>query len=202
MDESTPWHTRETLLGRVRDPRDENAWQEFCDYYRQYVYNLARRMGLNHHDAEEVLQNVSLNLWKKLPEFDYDPERGRFRGWLCTVTGNEVRMLVRKRNAGLDALDDERKRALRAYLEGVMQSPTADLVEEEWATYIASRAWANIRDRFGETVREAFESLSRGEEARGVAERLDLSVASVHVYRKRVQDALGSEVARLKMELE
>jgi DNA-directed RNA polymerase specialized sigma24 family protein len=136
-----------------------------------------------------------------VPDFEYDAEKGRFRGWLCTMTGNEVRMLLRKKKALLDKLDEKRKSELSAYVEQVDPSPSEDLAEEEWAVYIASRAWANIEGRFSDVVKEVFERLSKKEDARQVAEDFDLSPKSVYVYKKRVQDALVSEMARLNEEL-
>jgi RNA polymerase sigma factor (sigma-70 family) len=82
------WLTRATLIQRVRDQRDEKSWREFLGHYEPYIYNMLRRMHLNHHDAEDVAQSVNLKVWEKLPEFDYDARKGRFRSWLCAVAVN------------------------------------------------------------------------------------------------------------------
>ncbi len=50
----TDWDTRQTLLLRAKNHDDESAWEEFVYYYRPYLYLIARRMNLNHHDAEEI----------------------------------------------------------------------------------------------------------------------------------------------------
>ena len=57
--EQDAWVTRETLIKRVRRQRDQAAWEEFVYYYRGYVYNIGRRMGLTHHDAEEVVRYIT-----------------------------------------------------------------------------------------------------------------------------------------------
>ena len=64
--------TRLTLLEKIRDQHDNDAWADFSFYYRKYIYNITRRMGLNHHDAEEVVQTVIIKSWNKLPEFQWE----------------------------------------------------------------------------------------------------------------------------------
>ena len=66
--------TRVTLIGKAKDQNDDRAWAEFTAYYRKYIYNLVRRIGLNHHDADEVVQITLVKIWNAMPEFQYKPE--------------------------------------------------------------------------------------------------------------------------------
>jgi RNA polymerase sigma factor (sigma-70 family) len=194
--------TRETLLRRVRRQHDQLAWDEFVRYYQGYVHNIARRMGLNHHDAEEIVQTVMLKCWQKLPEFEYDRSKGRFRGWLCTVAGNEVKMLIRRRSQGLAQLTAEELAEAQQYLRQVDADLTEQMIEREWVSYITTLAWQRIGGAVGEKEKQAFERLSRGALPKDVAEALDLTVSSVYVYKKRVQDRLREEIVRLNSELD
>jgi RNA polymerase sigma factor (sigma-70 family) len=194
--------TRETLLQRVRRQRDQNAWQEFADAYGGYIHRIACRMGLQHHDAQEVGQNVMLQLWKKLPEFEYDARKGRFRGWLCTVTGNEVRMLVRRRSHDVDRLSAAEREALRAELEAAHATPDEDLAEREWKNYITTLAWSRVRGLLGEKERRAFERVSQGIPVEQVAAELSITTSSVYVYKKRVKDVLTREIMLLNTDLD
>ena len=90
MSDKEQCNTRETLLQRIRNRHDEESWEDFVYYYRQYIYIICRGMGVNHHDSEELVQKVMMKAWDKLPEFEYDKKK-RFRGWLCMVTGNTVK---------------------------------------------------------------------------------------------------------------
>ena len=45
--------TRYTLLQRAQDQDDSVAWQEFIDFYKNYIYVIIRSMGINHHDCED-----------------------------------------------------------------------------------------------------------------------------------------------------
>ena len=202
MADHQEWLTRETLLRRVRRQHDQQAWEEFVRYYRGYVVSVARRMGLNHHDSEEVVQTVMLKCWQKLPEFEYDQRKGRFRGWLCTVAGNEVKMLLRRRSQGLARLTEDQRAEVQGYLQQVDATPTEQLIEREWVTYITTLAWDRIQSAVGENEKRAFELLSKGQTAETVAQTLGLTVSSVYVYKKRVQDRLREEIVALNNDLD
>ncbi len=194
--------TRETLLHRVRRQYDEESWKEFVYYYRGYVYNIASRMGLNHHDAEEVVQDVMLKLWKRLPEFQYDSTKGRFRGWLCRVTANRVKLLWRQKSRDLDLLTAGEKEEMARYLQEIQTTPNQELAEKEWRSYILTLAWSRVRKEFGTNERLAFEMLSKGAGVDEVSKVLGIATSSVYVYKKRVADRLKQEIPRLNRELD
>lgn len=202
MSGEDAWLTRETLLQRVRRQYDQVAWEEFVYYYRGYVYNIATRMGLSHHDAEEVVQNVMLQLWKKLPEFEYDSRKGRFRGWLCTVAGNEVKMLLRRKSRDIDRLTPNEKEELNTYLHEVKTDPNEKLAEQEWVSYITTMAWNRVQEEFGTNEKAAFEMVSKGAGVEEVSRKLGITTSSVYVYKKRVTDRLKQEIVRLNKELD
>src|ERR1700677_1765966 len=189
--------TRETLLVRVRKQYDEAALREFVYYYRGFVFNIARRMGLSHHDAEEVVQTVMIQLWEKLPEFEYDPRKGRFRGWLCTVTGNMSKTMIQRMSRDLDRLTPGEREELASYLHQIKPTPSDDLAEQEWMDYIITLAWKKVQEEFGANEKAAFEMVSQGVDVNEVSQRLGITTSSVYVYKKRVTDRLKLEVAQL-----
>lgn len=52
--------TQSSLLLRLRDARDEEAWNHFVEVYAPLVYRYARRRGLQDCDAGDVAQDVLL----------------------------------------------------------------------------------------------------------------------------------------------
>ena len=54
------------------------------DYYAPAIYRWCVRRGLQDTDAQDVTQQVLLQLATKLPAFTYDPARS-FRAWLRTL---------------------------------------------------------------------------------------------------------------------
>ena len=84
-----PYKTRLTLIQRVKNQYNENAWEEFAAVYKNYIYAIIRRMNISEHDAEDIQQKVMMKLWKILPELKHEEIR-RFRSYLSTITKNTV----------------------------------------------------------------------------------------------------------------
>ncbi len=196
MDDKSAWRTRESLLQRVKNKSDEKSWEEFVHYYRPFIYNVVRGMNLRHHDAEEIVQTVLIKAWNKLSEFEYDRGRGRFRGWLCQVTGNSVRDFIRKKKASIEraaAMDADDHRDFRP-----MELPEIErIAEREWKSYISRLAWDNISKTFKPHVAEAFLMSIRNVAKVEIVKKLGIAESSVYVYKSRVQKKLRSEIIRL-----
>lgn len=53
-----PPATRPSLLVRLRDPRDAQAWQELVALYAPLIYGFGRKKGLQDADAADLTQEV------------------------------------------------------------------------------------------------------------------------------------------------
>jgi len=89
--------TRQTLLHRVRDPADREAWDEFFELYAPLLEGYARAHGLARDDVEEVRDQCLEVLARKLPGFEYERARGSFSAWLHRIAHAKVIDLVRAR---------------------------------------------------------------------------------------------------------
>jgi len=76
--------TPPSLLEQVRRSDDIQAWRRFVDLYTPLLFHWARRVGLREPDAADLVQDIFVLLVKKLPDFQYDRNKG-FRAWLRTV---------------------------------------------------------------------------------------------------------------------
>jgi RNA polymerase sigma-70 factor (ECF subfamily) len=103
--------TRPSLLVRIRDVGDREAWRQFVEVYAPLVYKFARRRGLQDADAADLTQEVLQAVAGASKRLVYDPDRGTFRAWLYTVARNKLRnaLLARQRRHedGNPALLDE-----------------------------------------------------------------------------------------------
>src|SRR5688500_17383365 len=90
--------TRASLLIRLRDAQDHEAWVEFVSIYEPVAYRLLRRHGLQDADALEVLQDLLMAVNRSIDRWDTSRERGSFRGWLRRVTRNLVINWLKQRD--------------------------------------------------------------------------------------------------------
>ena len=68
--------TRQSLLLRLRDAQDDQAWSEFLEIYEPLIYRLGRRHALQDADARELTQEVLLAVANAIDGWDPDPDRG------------------------------------------------------------------------------------------------------------------------------
>lgn len=82
------------LIERIR-AGDESAMTDLYDRYSGVVYGVALRVLGDATAAEDVLQEVFLQLWRNPQAFD--AERGALAPWLAVIARNRAIDVVRKR---------------------------------------------------------------------------------------------------------
>src|SRR5208337_1549800 len=95
--------THASLLLRLRDSQDHEAWLEFVTLYEPVVYRLLRRNGLQDADAREVMQELFLAVSRSIDRLDPASERASFRAWLRRVVRNLVINWLKQRERGVIA---------------------------------------------------------------------------------------------------
>jgi RNA polymerase sigma-70 factor (ECF subfamily) len=89
-----PWpaSTTEPLLDGVLQSRfvagDPAALRQAYDRYARVVYAIALRRLCEHHDAEDVTQQVFVRAWRGRETFD--PARGALGAWLVGITRRQI----------------------------------------------------------------------------------------------------------------
>jgi len=105
--------TRLSLLLRIKDPRDAEAWAEFDSIYRPMLYRFAKARLLTDDEAQDVVQFCMAAIHRHIGHFDYEPRKGRFKGWLRTIVANRVKNLARARRDQPGKSDDFRRQQTR-----------------------------------------------------------------------------------------
>jgi len=95
--EAAPTSDNELLRAVARG--DEGALAQIYDRYRLILFGLIVRILHSREDAEDVLQEVFLQIWRRAA--DFDEARGRAFTWLVTVARS--RALDRLRSMGARA---------------------------------------------------------------------------------------------------
>ncbi len=183
--------TPASLLERLRQPFEPEAWARFVALYTPLIYGWARRVGLQDQDAADLVQDVFATLVQILPTFRYDQQRS-FRRWLRSVTLNKWRnrckqwdyQVLHGRGGEPDQL------AAPDELEA--------LWEAEYKQSLASSALNVMRSDFQETTwRACWEMVVNGRPAAEVATELGLTVGAVYVAKFRVLKHLRQELRGL-----
>ena len=68
--------TQPSLLVRLRDPRDNQAWDQFVEVYAPLVYGYLRKHGQQDADAADLTQDVLKTVAATASRFGYDREHG------------------------------------------------------------------------------------------------------------------------------
>lgn len=192
-----PSATRTSLFVRLRSDgtRKEFAWREFYDRYAPIIGGFCRKMGAQSHEIPDVVQDVMLGFFAVTPTFEYDPGKGRFRGYLKTCTWRAL-----QRRAGND-----------------LQISGRSLDKVDPADIAVETAWADVWE--SEKLREALELvriryLARPDKARtfrafemyvlldrsaeSVAGELQITIGSVHQAKSRISKALKAALLEIE----
>ena len=190
--------TRASLLVRIRDPHDQEAWRQFVDIYASVVYGFARRRGLQDADAADLMQEVLRAVARTASRLDYDPNRGSFRGWLYTVTRNKIyNFLNGQKNHERGSGDSGAQERLEE--QAAHQDDAASLWDQEYERRLFDWAAEQARTEFqGATWQAFWQTAVEGRSAKEVGDRLGMSLGAVYVAKSRVLARLKEEVQQLQ----
>ena len=188
--------TRASLLLRLRDPKDHDAWAEFVSLYEPVVYCVLRRSGLQDADALEILQELFLAVNRNIGRWEHGAEHGSFRGWLRRVTRNLVVSWVRrqKRQVTTSSLD------LDSLLESPpIDGPETDEFDRELRRALFHLASEQVRGEVRPQTWQAFwEVAVAGISVAEAASKLGITAGAVCVAKCRIIARLRAVVAEIE----
>lgn len=176
--------SNEDLLVRTSHG-DRAAFAAFYDRTIQQVQGVARRVIRDRALAEEVAQEVMVEIWRKADRFD--PDRGSASAWINTFSHRRAVDRVRSEQAARDRNDKvSRRDQVRSYDE------VADEVETRLDHWQVRQALDVLTSRQREAIELAYFG---GHTYRDVARVLDIPEGTA---KSRLRDGL----ARLRTTLE
>jgi RNA polymerase sigma-70 factor (ECF subfamily) len=184
--------TSASLLGHLQRADDPRAWERFVHLYSPVLYKWTRRMGLQHDDALDMVQEVFVVLVKRLPDFTYDADRG-FRKWLYTVARNKLLEKNRRKTLKVDA---------EVQPDAVLDAPEVDRSElADFHRHVLDRILPSLSQFFHASTWQAFHAhVIEGQPARVVAARLGITVSAVCKAKFRVLARLHHDLGDLLSE--
>ena len=196
MDESPA--TRASLMIRIRDSADKEAWRQFVQTYAPVVYGYARKRGLQDADAADLMQEVFRAVALSAHRLDYDPRRGTFRGWLYTVTRNKLYNFLDGRKHQVRGSGDSGARE-RLEEHAAHGDDAAALWDQEYERQLSALAMERVRGEFQDATWRAFWMTAvEGKSAREAGAALKMSSGAVYVAKSRVLARLKEEVKVLQ----
>jgi RNA polymerase sigma-70 factor (ECF subfamily) len=186
--------TRPSLLVRIRDHGDRQAWGEFVDIYAPMVYGYAQKQGLQEADAADLTQEVLRAVARAVPRLEYDPTRGSFRGWLFAVVRNKLRdwyAAQRRQPPGSGDTDVQQRLEQQA-------APGEDW-EADYERQLFAVAAEQVRRDFQESTWQAFWLTAvHGKSGKEVSAILGMTTAAVYLAKRRVVTRLKEQIAYLR----
>lgn len=166
----------EELLSAVADG-DRDAFSDLYDEIAGTVYGLARKVVVDPSRAQEIAQDVLLEVWRKASGFD--PERGSAITWIAVMTRRRAIDVVR-------SSESSRSREEKMIADsGDDPDPVSDVVVSLDERRQVRRAMAALTDLQREALELAF---FRGLSHREVAAELETPLGTV---KTRIRDGLS-----------
>jgi RNA polymerase sigma-70 factor (ECF subfamily) len=163
------------LLTRV-GRGDEQAFAALYDLLGASVYGLARRVVRDPARAEEISQEVFIQVWRSAARFD--TSRGSARGWVLTLAHRRA----------VDAVRHDQAATNRENRYDWSSGPAFDQVEETVSTTLEHEQVRRCLDGLTELQREAVNlAYYNGHTYAEVAEVLDTNPATI---KTRIRDGL------------
>jgi RNA polymerase sigma-70 factor (ECF subfamily) len=153
---------------------DSNALGVLYDRHASLVYGLALKILSSAQEAEDLVQDIFLNLAK----CSYDPKRGSFRTFLAILTRSRTIDHIRARGAALRTL--ERWKPNRS--QEVESNLPFEYVSQEEQSQEVRSALSQLSDSQQQVLRLSYyDGLSQSE----IAERLQIPLGTVKSIARR-----------------
>lgn len=189
--------TRNSLIARLSDTQDTEAWNRFASIYQPLVFRLARSKGFQDADAHEISQEVMVAVTRAVERWNPDAERGRFRDWLFKIARNlMIKYLTRRRYRPL-ATGDSRIASLLAQ-HAVAPSNEEAIIELEYRREMFRWAAEQVQVQVTEKTWQAFwRSSVQNETTEEVSQSLCMSKGAIHVACSRVRSRLRKAIQQI-----
>jgi RNA polymerase sigma factor (sigma-70 family) len=192
--------TRASLLLRLRDSQDHEAWVDFVKLYEPIVYRLFRKNGLQDADARELMQDLFLAVSRNIDRWHLAKERGSFGGWLRKVV----------RNLTIDWLKSSQRKEITGYtiesekaveLVPSVDDPQTIEFDLELRRALFQKAADLVRNEVKLNTWQAFWDTSvNGAGVEDVAKALGMTAGAVRVAKCRVIARMQKIVRNLENE--
>jgi RNA polymerase sigma-70 factor (ECF subfamily) len=184
--------TRPSLLVRLRDIGDHEAWSQFVAVYTPLIFGFCRKRGLSEMDAGDVTQEVLKAVAGAIPRFRYDRQRSSFRNWLFKVVRSKLNNFLAAQARQPQPAGDT---TILQFAENEPDRAMEEGWERDYQASLVSWAAKQIEGEFQEQTWKAFwRTAIQGEPAGAVAGELGLTLNALYIARSRITSRLRQTI--------
>ena len=195
--------TRSSLIHRLKATINGESWEVFFNTYWELIFNVARRAGLSHADAQDVVQETIVKVHKSFDRFQYDRKRGSFKGWLRSVTRSRLAEHFKKQ---------QKRLPLNQPFDDSSENPTAEIIDpnglelkkiwkEEWHKHIINSALTRLKRVVSPKQFQIFKCYCIDEwTVSEISKALNVNAAQIYMAKQRVGKLFRQELERVQSE--
>ena len=203
MPSNDPYATRQSLLKRLPDWDDNEAWKRFHATYHRLIFSTAIKAGLTETEAEDVVQETVVAVAKKMHDFKYDPATSSFKTWLQTLTRRRIADRFRARRRQVPTVDLAPAEHTETEPMQRIADPASLVADARWEEDWEANLLAAARERLrGRVSPEQFQIYDYHViQQHGVAQTkkaLGVTATRVYLSKLRVGRILAREIAALR----
>ena len=191
-------HTSISLLERIRQETDADAWERFVFLYTPWVNWVLRHGSVSENDVDDLRQDVLAVVFQEIARFQHNGQTGAFRCWLRNVVLNRLRSHWRKRR------NSDRHSETSDNLHAVADPfPALEAIwDREHDRHVTEALLKLVEPAFTQSTWQAFRrQVLLGLRAEEVATELGISVNAALLAKSRVLRRLRDEAAGLLDEI-
>ena len=189
--------TSASLLERLSNQSDSDAWRRLVDLYSPLINGWLRRQDVSADEVEDLTQEVLEVVVREVSRFRHNGRVGAFRTWLRTITVNCLRRALRSGRFRIQAAGSPDIAALLDQLEDPA-SELSRLWDREHDQHVLQRMLALIEPDFRPATWQAFHrQMLREAPPEVVAAELGMTVNAVLIAKSRVLSRLRRDAEGL-----
>ena len=196
--------TRSSLINRLKATINGESWEVFFNTYWELIFSVARRAGLSEDDSQDIVQETILKVHKSLDRFQYNRERGSFKGWLRTITRSRLNEHFKKQQRQPQTQQPREDEDNPVANLADPQGPELERIwSEEWSRSLIQRSLAFLKQQVSLKQYQIFKCHCIDEwTVKEVCGALNVNAAQVYMAKKRVGKIFAAKLERLKQEEE
>lgn len=191
--------TRPSLIEKLRTQSDSESWERFYDIYSPLLFRFARSLGMAPSETEDLVQETVISVAKSIGNYQYEPAKCSFKGWLFMIVRRRLidlrRFEGRRKKQLHDSLDHpENKQDRNNLADSENPAPDQELWESDWELFVRERAYETLKKTVKIEHLQVFDlSVNRGMDPSEISKFLEISTARVYLILHRMRKTLKKE---------